>query len=197
MRRLRLLRLVRDRAGAAAVEFAMATPILMVIVAGTLEMAQAFYVRTVLQGAINAAARNSSLESSQSGTSTIDNKVITSIQHVMPNAQVTTTRRNYAEFSDVGRPEDFTDTNRNGSWDTTECFTDMNGNNTWDADLGRSGLGGANDVVQYTVSVTYDHWFGFASALGLSATQTMSARTLLRNQPFATQSTRTGNLVCP
>ena len=94
-------------------------------------------------------------------------------------------------------PEDFTDTNHNGRYDATECFVDMNGNSIWDADMGKSGLGGANDVVVYTVNVSFTRMFGFGKVFGLPSSQLIHATTILKNQPFATQSSRTGTSVCP
>jgi Flp pilus assembly protein TadG len=193
----RARRLLRDRRGVSAVEFGMTAPILFLVVFGTLQVAQGYYVSTVLNGAVNAAARKSSLQTGQTGSSSLDTLVTQMIKYVMPQANVTFTRRNYAEFSAVGMPEDFTDTNKNGKYDSTECFVDMNGNSAWDADMGRSGLGGANDVVVYTVTVTYKQWFGFAKMFGLPENQTMQSTTILKNQPFATQSTRTGTSKCP
>jgi hypothetical protein len=151
----------------------------------------------VLQGAVNAAARKSSLQSGQTDASTLDTLVGSMIKYAMPKASVTFTRKNYAEFTSVGMPEDFTDTNKNAKYDPTECFVDMNSNGLWDADMGKSGLGGANDVVVYTVSVNYKRMFGFGSYLGLPISQTVRATTILKNQPYATQSTRTGVSVCP
>ena len=187
----------RDQRGAAAVEFAMTAPILFLMIAGTLDMAQGYYVNTVLQGAVNSAARKSSLQSGQTSSSTLDSLVSDMIKNVMPKATVTFVRKNYAEFTSVGMPEDFTDTNKNGKYDSNECFVDMNGNSVWDADMGKTGLGGANDVVVYTVTVNYNRLFGLGSYLGLPLSQTVHATTILKNQPFATQSTRTGTSVCP
>jgi Flp pilus assembly protein TadG len=189
--------LLRDRRGVSAVEFGLTAPILFLVVFGSLQVAQGYYVRTVLTGSINAAARKSSLQSGQTNSTTLDTLVAKSIKYVMPTASVTFTRKNYAQFTSVGMPEDFTDTNANGSYDSTECFVDMNGNRTWDSDMGQTGLGGANDVVVYTVTVTYKQWFGFAKMFGLPEYQTVPQTTILMNQPFATQATRTGTSVCP
>jgi len=52
-------------------------------------------------------------------------------------------------------------------------------------------------VVLYSVTVKYDPVFGFAKLLGLNPKQTISANTFLRNQPFATQTTRVTTTVCP
>ncbi len=196
-RRMARSALLRDRRGVSAVEFALTAPILFLVVFGTLQVAQSYYVRTVLTGSINAAARKSTLQSGQTNSSTLDTLVADSIKYVMPTANITFTRKNYADFTSVGTPEDFTDTNKNGVYDSTECFVDMNGNGVWDADMGKSGLGGANDIVVYTVSVSYKQWFGFAKMFGLPEYQTIPQTTILKNQPFATQATRTGTSICP
>lgn len=187
----------RDTRGVSAVEFGLTAPILFLVVFGSLQVAQGYYVRTVLTGSINAAARKSSLQSGPTNSSTLDTLVAKSIKYVMPTASVTFTRRNYADFTSVGKPEDFTDTNKNGVYDNKECFVDMNGNSVWDADMGKTGLGGANDIVVYTVAVSYKQWFGFAKMFGLPEYQTVPQTTILMNQPYATQSTRTGVSVCP
>lgn len=196
-RRMRIGSLLRDRRGVSAVEFGLTAPILFLVVFGSLQVAQGYYVRTVLTGSINAAARKSSLQSGQTNSTTLDTLVAQSIKYVMPQANVTFTRKNYADFTSVGKPEDFTDTNSNGTYDPKECFVDMNGNNAWDADMGKSGLGGANDIVVYTVTVSYKQWFGFAKMFGLPEYQTVPQTTILMNQPYATQATRTGVSICP
>lgn len=53
---------LQDARGTSAVEFALTAPILFLVISGTLDMAQGYYVNTVLQGAVNAAARKSSLQ---------------------------------------------------------------------------------------------------------------------------------------
>ncbi len=197
LRRTFASRLLRDRRGVSAVEFGMTAPILFLVVFGTLQIAQGYYVLTVLNGAVNSAARKSSLQTGPTNASTLDGLVTKMIKYPMPNASVTFTRKNYAEFSAVGMPEDYSDTNKNGQYDATECFVDMNGNGVWDSDMGTSGLGGANDAVVYTVSVSYKQFFGFGKMFGLPETQSMHSTTILKNQPFATQATRTGVSICP
>jgi Flp pilus assembly protein TadG len=201
LRRIASLRrfadLRRDARGTSAVEFGLTAPILFLVISGTLDMAQGYYVNTILQGAVNAAARKSSLQTGPTESTKLDGLVSTMIKNVMPKATVTFFRKNYSEFSNVGMPEDFTDTNKNGKYDVSECFVDMNGNALWDDDMAVVGLGGANDVVVYTVTVNYKRMFGFGSYLGLPINQTIRGTTILKNQPFATQSTRTGTSVCP
>ncbi|MBC2668910.1 TadE/TadG family type IV pilus assembly protein [Novosphingobium piscinae] len=190
-------RLARERDGAALIEFAIITPVLLMITLGSLEFGLNVYMRSVLEGAMLQAGRNSGLQSSQSDQSAIDQLVRTQVRNILPNATVTFDRDNYASFSRVDKPEDFTDGNSNGVYDTTECFQDVNGNNRWDADSGRDGIGGANDVVEYTATVTYPSFIPVGGALGISPTTRIQAKTLLRNQPFATQPGWSARQVCP
>lgn len=190
-------RMLRDQRGASAVEFALTAPILFLVISGTLDMAQGFYVNTVLQGSLNAASRKSSLQSGPTEAATLDASVSKMIKYAMPKASVTFTRKSYAQFGSVGKPEDFTDSIDNDKYDPTECFVDMNGNGIWDEDMGSTGLGGANDVQVYKVSVSYKPMFGFGSYLGLPTNQKIQGTTILRNQPYSTQSTRTGVSICP
>ena len=90
----------------------------------------------------------------------------------------------------------YTDTNGNGKYDKGECFEDVNGNGVWDSDMGEGGQGGADDAVLYTMTVSYNRLFPMAKMLGWSATQTITASTVLRNQPYGTQSTSTPQTIC-
>lgn len=194
------LALLRDNGGAALIEFAIIAPVMLVMIFGTLEFGLNVYLRAVLEGAMQQAGRNSSLQSAQSGQSAIDAYVSNQIHNILPNATVTFSRQNYSNFSAVGRAEDFTDTNLNGTYDYPECFQDIIGTGTtgvWDADIGRNGLGGANDVVEYTATVSYTSFIPAGAALGISPTTTLQATTMLRNQPFATQPSWSSLPVCP
>lgn len=193
----RLGALGRDTRGAALVEFALIAPVLMLLLFGSLEFGINVYMRSVLEGAMLQAGRNSSLQTAQASQTGIDQMVRTQVKNVLPNATVTFDRDNYPSFSKLNKPEDFTDANNNGQYDAGECFQDVNGNNLWDADGGRDGLGGANDVVEYTATVSYASWIPGGAALGISPTTTIKAKTLLRNQPFATQPGWSSRQVCP
>jgi len=192
-----LRRLAADTRGAALVEFAIIVPVLAMLLLGSIEFGLNVYMRSVLEGAMQQAGRNSGLQSSQTSQTTIDTFVRDRVQAILPNATVTFVRENYQSFQTVGRPEDFTDTNANGAYDNTECFQDANGNSAWDADGGRSGVGGANDVVEYVATVTYPSIIPGGAALGISPTTTIKATTMLRNQPFASQPSWTTTQVCP
>jgi len=201
MSRLRFLawsrRLARNLRGATATEFALIAPVFLLLLFGIFDIGHSIYVQSVLQGAVQQAGRNSGLESGETNRTAIDNFVEAQINPVAPQASYSFTRSNYSTFSDVGRPEDFVDANDNGSYDNGECFTDENGNGQWDDDVGAAGLGGADDVVLYTVKLTYPHLFPLWALIGLSRTSTASASTTLRNQPFGTQDVRQKEQICP
>jgi Flp pilus assembly protein TadG len=194
---LRLTPLARDSSGVSVVEFALVAPVLLLLLFGMLELGYQSYARTVLEGAVQEAGRDSGLESGLTSQRAIDDLVKARITALVPEAAVSFARANYGNFADVNRPEDFTDTNANGRRDATECFTDENDNGAWDGDVGRTGQGGANDVVLYTVRVSYPSFLPIAGPLGLPHDITLSASTILRNQPFATQAARRAVGICP
>lgn len=199
MRRTFILRRLKaDREGATLPEFAMILPTFLILLFGVFDIGQAMYVRSILQGALQDGGRDSGLESGASQISAIDDYVKNQVLPIVgSNATFEVTRNNYQNFTDVGRPEDFTDANNNDAYDSNECFVDENDNGTWDPDVGKDGVGGANDVSYYTVTVTYDRAFPLWKLLGQSEQSTISAATTLRNQPFGKQNARVAKNVCP
>jgi Flp pilus assembly protein TadG len=179
-----LRRLARDRSGVAVTEFGILAPVFVVLLLGLMDLSYQAYTRAVLEGAIQKAGRDSGIEGAQS--STIDAKVTAAVKQVAKNAVLTFDRKSYSTFSDM-KPERFTDTNGNGKRDAKECYDDINGNQQWDADPGKTGQGGANDVTLYTVTATYTRLFPLGKLLGWSDKETVSAKTLLKNQPYASQ----------
>lgn len=182
-----LHRIRHDRKGSAAVEFALISPALMLVVMGLFDMGYTLYAGVMLQGTIQRAARSATVEGAAATLGSIDDKVEDEIKRVVPNADIVFSRKSYSNFSDVALPEDYTDTNANGSCDAGEPFEDANGSGTWDSDRGVDGLGGARDAVLYTVTMTYRRPFPMASLIGLPESVSNKASTVLRNQPYAMQ----------
>jgi len=193
MRRLRFLG--RDTRGATIVEFAIVAPVMMILLMGICDLSYQIYAQSILNGAMQKAARDSGIQGGSESTAAIDAKVTAMVKNIAANATITFSRKNYDSFS-VIKPEPFTDSNGNGVRDTGECFTDINGNGSWDADPGISGQGGANDVTAYTATVTYPRLFPVAGLFGWPSTQTVTASTLLKNQPYSAQTTSTLATVC-
>jgi hypothetical protein len=187
-RSVRLLRLLRRNVrGATAVEFAMIAPALLTVLLGLMDLSYNIYTTTLLEGAIQKAGRDSTIEGAESKGLAIDNHVRDIVDDIVPNADVAFDRRAYIDFSDVGRPEDYSDLNDDGVCNDDEPFEDANGNGQWDPDRGREDMGGARDAVLYTVTVSYPRAFPFMSLLGWDRNITAKSRTVLRNQPYGQQ----------
>ena len=177
----------RSDDGATVVEFALISPTLALVLMGLFDMGYTVYANTMLQGALQRAARASTVEGAALLVSSIDDMIRQEVVEVVPDATLTFSRKAYANFSDVGVAEDYTDANNNGVCDDGEAYEDANGNGTWDQDRGTAGLGGARDAVLYTVSMRYSRKFPMASLIGLPETVTNTASTVLRNQPYDLQ----------
>lgn len=192
----RLNRLRIDQRGAAAIEFGLVAPVLALFMMGVGDLLYGIYVNAIVLGAVQEAGRASTIEgagTAATGTD-IDNRVLAAVRRVAPNATFATTptRKNYMTFSEVNKPEPHVDktsptTNKAGVRDSNECFSDTNGNGSYDLAGGRTGVGGANDVQQYTVVISYPRVFPMAKLMGWSATGTATAETILKNQPYAGQ----------
>lgn len=179
--------LISDERGTSLVEFALIAPVLLVLLLGMFEMGYNFYLQSQLQGAVQRAARDSTVHSANGNTSAVDARVSAAVRNIVPNATLAFSRRAYASFRDVTRAEDFTDIDGNGACSEGEPFEDANGNGVWDQDRGTHGGGGARDAVLYVVRVSYPRAFGAAKVIGLSNTVTTEATTVLRNQPWDAQ----------
>lgn len=190
-------RVITDENGATLTEFGLVAPILFMMLMGIFDMAHGVYTTALVNGAMQSAARNLTIEGATLRESAIDQQVLAQVRAVVPtNATVTLTKQTYAEFNDVGRPEDFTDTNNDGICNNGEPYVDVNGNNQWDADRGKAGLGGARDVMLYTVTATYPRLFPIYKFIGMPKNATISGSTVLRNQPFDEQKRNTTTRNC-
>jgi len=184
--------LLRANEGATIVEFALVLPPLMITLMGLFDLAYNMYTAEMLQGAIQTAARNSTIEGAAGNQASLDAIVTNAVHAVSPHATLQFDRRAYASFADVARPEDFTDIDSNGLCDNGEPFEDVNANGKWDADRAASGFGGARDAVLYSVTVNYPRAFPVSTFIpGQTDDFTLRTQTVLRNQPFGTQSTDT------
>lgn len=179
--------LARDQRGVTATEFAIIAPALLMILFGVFDVGYNLYAASVLDGAAQKAARDSTLEGAEAKGLAIDDGVRAAVHNVVPNAEVSFSRRAYTDYSDIHRPEDYNDMDADGACDNGEPFEDVNGNGVWDSDRGSDTMGGARDAVLYTVTVSYPRVFPLMHLLGLPAVVTSQASTVLRNQPYGTQ----------
>jgi Flp pilus assembly protein TadG len=180
--------LLRDESGVTVIEFAIISPVLCVMLFGLLDLSHNMYTAEMLQGAIQKAARDSTLEGASSNSAVLDGIVTKAVHAVAPNATLSFSRKAYTNFTDAVRPEDYTDVNGNGTCDAGEPFEDANTNGNWDQNPGATGFGGARDAVLYSVTVNYKRVFPIAKFIpGQSDDFTLVANTILRNQPYGQQ----------
>lgn len=184
-----------DQEGVSIVEFGMVAPVLCMMLLGFFDISYNMYANTMLQGAVQEAARDSGLEASNE--TAVDAAVTAAVRDVAGDATLTFERKAYATFTAVAQPEDFTDINNDGACNDNEPFEDANNNGVWDADQGESGAGGARDAVLYNVTIKYPRAFPIAPFVGFSEYHETTATTVLRNQPFdgVIDRSATGNCV--
>lgn len=189
----RLPTLLRDAEGATLIEFALVAPVLLMVLMGIFDMSYNIYTSIMLEGAIQKAARDSTIEGAEGRAGEIDAAVTRAVHHVAPQADLQFNRKAYTNFTDVSEPEDFTDVDNNGTCSEGEPYEDINGNGRWDTDRGTAGFGGARDAVLYTVTVDVPRLFPVAGLIGLPDTFSTQSETVLRNQPFAPPDDREAN----
>lgn len=181
-------RLRRNARGVTIVEFGLCAPVVLMAMMGVFDLGYNMYTSAMLQGAVQQAARGSTIEGAATNQATLDRNVTAAVHAVAPQATMKFERRSYTSFSDVSRAEDFTDLDGDGACDNGEPFEDANANARWDADRGTIGVGGARDAVLYVVTITYPRAFPVARLIpGQTNDFTMESKTVLRNQPFAAQ----------
>ncbi len=196
MRPALLKRFAADTRGLTIIEFAIISPTLLVLMMGTFDLGFRAYATSVLQGEVQKAARDATLETGSTAGSALNSRVQTQVSRIIANGTWSFSRKSYSSFTRAGQAENFTDSNSNGVRDAGECYQDENGNSNWDADVGLNGQGTSDDIVIYTASVSYPRLFPMYGLLGWSANQTISASTTLRNQPYGTQVTYTVTARC-
>lgn len=185
-------KLRRDERGAALMEFAILAPVLLMVIMGLLDLAHMSYMKSILAGEVQKAARDSTLESATNSGAlgTIDAKIKARVKNVngtLTDANFTITRRNFTSFSDAGKMEPTTGPGNVCAVGYT--YVDRNDSGTWD-DGAQAGAGGAQDVTLYTVRVTYPPLLPIKGLWGGEPYHSISASTVLRNQPYKDQQAR-------
>lgn len=191
IRRLRLL--AGDDRGATAVEFGFIVLPMCVLLVGGLDVVHQTYVRSVMQGALNDAARRAAVENPDIAAKgatleeRIENKIRDAAGPIAVDSTIAVKQQSYSNFRDIGKPEKImTDTNKNGKYDAgdNDCFEDANENDQFDADGGTKGNGDASEVVFYTATVAMPRLFPLHAIAKTSPTINLTLQTAVRNQPY-------------
>lgn len=188
-RRMRdlFLRLSRRSDGASAIEFALVSMPVIVMIMGILEVAVILFVNVIMEGAIRDSARFGITGYTTGGKSRetiireiIDDRTLGFVDMTKVDIQTIV----YPDFDSIG-PETYADANGNGQYDGGETFFDINGNGVWDANPGTTSAGGAGAVVVYKVSYDWPLLTGLlAPVLGHDGLFSLSVSTAVRNEPF-------------
>ena len=141
----RVLGILRDRRGSAAVEFALMAPVLILTITGIMEVSMVLAVSSLMEGGLRDAARFGITGYTPPGVTREEQ-----IRNIIGKATVGLIDMNqaniqtlvYPSFGDIGQPEPWDDQNSNGTYDVGEPYTDINENGQWDPDMGAAGLGG-------------------------------------------------------
>ena len=171
--------------GTSITEFGLIAPVFFTLLFGMYDVTHMVYARSVLVGAVEQAARTSALETGD--TDEADALVLASLEPVVPGVELTSTRESYFDFTDINRPEQYNDANNNGTCDNGEQYVDENRSGNWNPNIAVEGNGGANDVVVYTVTASYEPLFKIPFLPETWNQRSMSTSTVKRNQPFGNQ----------
>ena len=190
-------KIVRDSQGTTALEFALVSPIVILLIVGTMEFAMIGFRTTILEGGLREAARFGTTGASMTGTANREEAII-NIVNDHANGLFTVTASDlstlvYPDFSQIGESETYTDADASGDWNAPEEYTDVNCNGQYDEDMGLTGAGGGSEVVLYTVSMEVDSLTGLIDHLITDDGKIpLSATIAIRNEPFPG-----GTTVCP
>lgn len=181
--------------GAVAIEFAVIASVLFLVVIGFIELGLIFFTNSVLEGATSVASRTgrTGFTPGRPRTEYLINEIVRLSGNYLERDRLSIEMLSYDSFANVGRPEEFQDTNGNGRYDLGEPFTDTNNNRRWDLDRGIPGPGGSGDTVLYRVNYKWDLFTPLMRELIGTDTDgngigdgpiIISATATVRNEPF-------------
>lgn len=181
----------RDTAGATLVEFAFVAPVLILFLIGFLDYGYWMYVRSMANGALEGTARAAGVGGAAVDTAALQAAVETQIKKIVPAATFTWDPRSYYEYSGIDKPEKVvTDYNGNGKYDAGDCWQDLIPNGVYDLTPGKTGVGGADDIIFYKLTVSFPPLVSIAGFIpGLGGNHVSVVNTIVRRQPYAAQAT--------
>lgn len=187
--RERSLRVAGNEAGSPAVEFALAAPVLLLVIAAIIEFGMIMFVTVLMEGGLREAARFGI-----TGQTSKDSDRASQILAIVADRtlglvdvnKATIAITAYPTFDDVGKREDFVDRNANGKYDEdVDDLRDCNGNHERDDDRGTSGAGNAGDVVVYRFEYDWPLLTSMmAPLIGKDGKFHLQANAVVRNEPW-------------
>ncbi len=182
--------ILENKSGVTTVEFALLSIPLLSLLMGSIEVGYIYYTKSLLEGSVSTAAR---MATTGGYTGAEIDKYVTDNLASLGFAQsdVLIEKKSYTDYGDVGQAEPLVSdvAPLGGAPGSGDCYLDINDNGNWDEDRGSGGLGGAEDVVKYDVTVTYTFLFPFVGTLfnKPDASMRLNANTVIKNEPFGSK----------
>lgn len=178
--------------GATVVEFAFIAPIMLLLLAGGIELGRMVYMESVFRSAAVDAARDASLNNIDTPA-----ELQTAVKNELSAFNVTIdlpTVVNSDTFAGkVGNPEavKYNAAPYSGSPKTGDCYYDVNGNKQWDSNVTswRDGFGGAEDVVNLRITGSYPLLFPFLTSWTFLQKDSSGKSVVKAGNPFGADST--------
>ena len=176
------------KSGASALEFALAIPVFVLMMAGVIEISMIMFVSVLTEGGLREASRYG-ITGQAPAEGTLEEQLVSMVQeHTHGLVELSSDNVNfkvYADYTHINAVEPFEDDNDNGTWDPGESFTDWNDNGSWDEDTGTDGTGAAGDIVLYEI----DYQWEFMTPLfkvfgGDDGKLDLNAAIAVRNEPW-------------
>lgn len=195
--RKRLLGVFSNEAGSPAIEFALAAPVLLLVMTAIIEFGMIMFVTVLMEGGLREAGRYGITgqipPNAKDETKSPEDRRAAKIRAIVAEhtlglvdiSKATISITAYPTFDDVGKGEDFVDGNENSEYDVGETYKDCNGNGKRDADRGKSEPGAAGDVVVYR----FDYDWPLLTSLMTPLIDTggkfhLQANAVMRNEPW-------------
>lgn len=174
----------RDQRGVVAVEFAMILMPMLILIFGMIDIGYQIYATSILQGTVANVARSATLEGAT--LTALETEARMRLDGIATGSDVVVASTSYKDFSSIGKPEKITtDTAPIGSFNPGDCYIDANSNGSYDTAQGTAGLGGAEDVINFSVTVTFHRLTPIAEYLGMDDPVSTTRSAVLRNEPYS------------
>ena len=175
--------ITRDARGVTSIEFALLALPLFTLIMGSIELGVEMFAKARLEGVMREAARMA-VTGDQAANGKDGAKIdayVTAQAPIVKGAKVDILKESYDSFDQVRKTE------KKDSDRTTApyCFEDVNANMRWDENPSRSGLGGADDIINYKVTMRYPALFPLVTSVVTGNSMvTLTSQVTLRNEPF-------------
>ena len=180
--------LAANQQGSSLIEFALAAPLVVLMIVGAIEFGMIMFVSTLMESALRDAARFGITGQVPDGATRLDQILAIVEQRTIGLVDMSDAKievRVYPTFGDVGRGESYIDGNGNGAYDPGETFTDENSNGAYDSDVGQDGAGDAGAIVAYRMEYAWPLRTPLAGALiGQDSKFVLRSAIAVRNEPY-------------